>query len=218
MIIPEAIEAYLEEHTSPEPAWLAAAAAETRRVMKGHTMMIGPVEGRLLQTLVFLAGARQVLEIGTFTGYSALSMAPGLQTGGRLVTCEIDPVAAALAQRFISDSPYGDVIEIRTGPALDTLATLHGPFDFIFIDADKVGYRSYYEAALPLLSSRGVIAVDNALWGGRVIARNDDEGETGVDDADTIAMREFNEHVRADSRVVSVMLPVRDGLTLIRRA
>ena len=210
-VVEPALEAYATEHTSPEPPYLAEAAQRTRESTKAPQMMVGPLEGRFLEMLVHLAAARRVLEIGTFTGYSALSMAAALPPDGRLVTCEVDPDRAAMARRHVEASPYADRVEIRLGPALETIATLEGPFDLVFIDADKVNYRNYYEAVLPLLSERGVIAVDNVLWSGRVV-----EDAASYDD-DTRAITAFNDDVRDDPRVVSVMLTVRDGVTLIRR-
>ena len=209
-VVDPAIEAYAAEHSTPEPDLLALLAAETRESVPNPQMLSGPLEGRFLQTLVHLAGARRVLEVGMFTGYSALWMASALPPDGRLITCDIDPEAEAVARRHIEASPWADRIEIRMGPALDTLASLNGPFDLVFIDADKGGYHKYYEAALPLLGDRGVIAVDNVLWRGKVLDAGDESDETR-------AIAEFNEAVAADPRVSAVMLTIRDGVTLIRR-
>ncbi len=209
IVAPE-IEAYAAAHTTPGHPLLAQIETATRATQESHGMMVGMLEGRFLETLVWLAGARRVLEIGCFTGYSALSMAAALPPDGRLVTCDIDPAAEAVARRHIEASPWADRIDIRMGPALDTLATLEGPFDLVFIDADKGRYRDYYEAALPLLADRGVIAVDNVLWSGRVLDPADESD-------DTRAIVAFNDHVAADPRVLAVMLTIRDGLTLIRR-
>jgi caffeoyl-CoA O-methyltransferase len=186
-------------------------AAETEQDLPSPQMMVGPLEGRFLQTLVFATAARRVLEIGTFSGYSALSMAAGLPEDGRIVTCDIDPVALAVARRHIAASPYADRIEVREGPALDTVAGLDGPFDLVFVDADKASYVAYYEAVLPKLAERGLIVADNTLWSGQVL----DEADTTEQ---TEAIRRFNDHVRSDPRVVCVQLTVRDGVTLIRRA
>ncbi len=207
----EDIDRYAEEHSSPEPSYLAALAAETRDATESPGMMVGPLEGRFLELLVWLSGARRVLEIGTFTGYSALCMAAALPADGLLVTCEVDPQTAAIARRHFQASPWADRIRLKVGPALDTLAGLEGPFDFVFVDADKESYRDYYEAALPLLADDGLLAVDNVLWGGRVLDDADDSTATR-------SIAAFNDFVAQDPRVVCVMLTVRDGLTLVRRA
>lgn len=172
-------------------------------------MIAGPLQGRFLEFLVWSLRAERVLEIGTFTGYAALSMAAGLVPGGRVDGCEIDEERAAVAQRYIDRSEYADRIVIHLGPALETIGRLEGEFDFVFIDADKGGYIDYYEAVLPRLTSHGLIAADNTLSDGSVL----DEDPEGL----TAAIVRFNEHVLADERVISVLLPVRDGVTLIRR-
>lgn len=208
-IVPAEIERYAEAHTTPPPAYLEALADETRTTLAAPGMMVGPVEGQVLQMLVFLSSARRVLEIGTFSGYSALSMAAGLPDDGHILTCEVDPRHAEVARRHIASSPFADRIEVRLGRALDTVRGLDGPFDLVFIDADKPNYVNYYEAVLPRLTARGFIAADNTLWSGRVLDEGDDDEGTG-------AIKAFNEHVKSDSRVTSVMLSVRDGVTLIR--
>ncbi len=209
-IVRPEIERYAEEHSGREPEHLTRLAEETRRVAAAPQMMVGRLEGRFVEMLVALTGARRVLEIGTFTGYSSLSMAEALPAGGTIVTCEIDPRHAEIARRHIAASDYGRMIEVRLGPALDTLAALDGPFDFAFIDADKTSYGAYYDAVLPLLSEGGVIAVDNVLWSGAVLDPTDD-------DPDTRALVAFNERVSEDPGVDCVMVPIRDGVTLIRR-
>jgi len=205
------IDQYSEAHTTPPPPYLSGLAEETRAGLADAEMLTGTVEGRFLELLVYLSRARNVLELGTFTGYASLSMAGALPPGGRLITCELDPGHAAIARRHFEASPFADRIELNVGPAIETLGGLAGPVDLVFIDADKGNYRNYYETALPLLSERGVIAVDNTLWSGSVIDERDrsDEAE---------AIRSFNEYVRGDPRVVCVLLTVRDGVTLIRRA
>jgi caffeoyl-CoA O-methyltransferase len=167
-------------------------------------MLTGPVAGRFLEMLVWIGRPQRVLEIGTFSGHSALSMAAALPEGGRIDACEIDPERAAVAQRYFDRSPHGTRITLHLGPALETIAHLDGNFDFVFIDAEKEGYIDYYETVLPRLSERGLIVADNTLWSGRVL-----EGEGPI-----VA---FNEHVAADSRSVQVLLSVRDGMTMIRR-
>lgn len=208
-IVDPRVEQYAVEHTTPEPPWFAALAEETRASTSAPGMMVGTLEGRFLTALVAMLRPRSVLEIGTFTGYSALSMAEALPPGGRIVTCDISEEHAAIARKHIGAGPYADRIEIRVGPAIDTIADLPGPLDLVFIDADKTGYLAYYEATLPKLSPDGVIAVDNVLWSGRPL----DSGET---DADTVAIREFNDRLAADHRVEVVVLTVRDGVSLVR--
>jgi caffeoyl-CoA O-methyltransferase len=208
-ITPPEVAAYAEAHTTPHPEFMQALAEETREALPVPEMLSGHLEGRLLEMLVFATGARRVLELGTYSGYSALAMARGLPEGGRIVTCEFEDEHADFAQRHIDASPFADRIEIRRGPALDTLKTLDGPFDLIFIDADKPNYPHYYEAALPLLADRGLIALDNTLWSGRVTAPDDDRSQL---------MHDLNERIVNDSRVVCVQLPIRDGITLVRKA
>jgi caffeoyl-CoA O-methyltransferase len=209
-IVPPDIERYAEHHTSPPPEHLLALAVETEMALDFPQMMVGALEGRFLEMLVFSLGAQRVLEIGTFSGYSSLSMAAGLPAGGTIITCDISEKHLDVARRFIEKSPYADRIDIREGPALDTIATLDGPFDFVFIDADKTNYVNYYEAVLPKLAPRGIIAADNTLWSGKVI----DPSDTSPD---TVAIRAFNDHVRDDPHTEQVQLTVRDGVTLIRK-
>jgi caffeoyl-CoA O-methyltransferase len=210
-VVTDAIDGYVAEHTTEPTELLARLAEETRTTLEAPQMLTGTVEGRFLEFLVYATGASRVLEFGTFSGYSSISMAAALPAGGHIDTCEIDETHAAVAQRYIDEAGYTDRITIHLGPAVETVERLEGEFDFVFIDADKPNYVNYYEAVLPRLSERGLIAADNTLWSGRVLDDSDDsEG--------TVAIRAFNEHVRGDARVVSVMLTVRDGVTLIRRA
>jgi len=208
-IVSEDIEDYAAAHTTPPEALLAELAEETRATLQSPQMLTGTIEGRVLELLVHGLQARRVLELGTYSGYSSLSMAAGLPPVGRIDTCEVEEEHAEVARRYIARSPYADRITVHLGPALDTIARLEGDFDFVFIDADKVNYLNYYEAVLPRLSPKGLIAADNTLWSGRVIDETDES-------EDTRAIKEFNEHVLRDSRVTSVMLTVRDGVTLIR--
>jgi caffeoyl-CoA O-methyltransferase len=206
----EAIEGYIEAHTTPPEPHLATLADETRASLNAPQMLTGTVEGRFLEALVWTARPQLVLELGTYSGYSALAMAAALPPGGRIVTCELSDEHADFAQRHIDASPYAERIELRHGPALDTVAGLDGPFDLVFIDADKPNYVNYYEAVLPKLAERGLIVADNTLWSGNVA------GEEDQSDA-AVALRAFNDRVRDDDRVVCVMLSVRDGVTLIHR-
>ena len=210
-VVDAVIEDYARRHSSPEAPHLADVAEETRGATRAPEMMVGQLEGGFLAMLVHMLQPRLVLEIGTFTGYSALSMAAALPPEGRIITCEIDETHASIARRHIAASPFADRIDVRLGPAADTIASLDGPFDLVFIDADKTGYHGYYEAVLPKLADSGVIAVDNVLWNRLVLGPPD-----GQDD-DTRALVAFNDHVVDDERVECVMLTVRDGVTLVRR-
>jgi Predicted O-methyltransferase len=218
VITPPEIEAYVEAQTTPAPPHLAALHAETLATQTATSMLSGVVEGRFLELLVWISRAKLVLEIGTYTGSAAQFMAGALPEGGRVVTCEFDPERAAFAREHMDAGPHGDRIEILTGPALDSIAALDGPFDLVFIDADKASYVDYYEAVLPKLSERGVIAADNTLWSGRVAGLDADVFDEGGADESTLAIARFNDHVAADPRTVQVMLSVRDGVTLIRHA
>jgi caffeoyl-CoA O-methyltransferase len=209
-IVSDEIEQYAEEHTTPPVALLAALADETRETLRSPQMLTGTIEGRFLEMLVFAAKARSVLELGTYSGYSAISMAAGLPPDGHIDTCEVDARHVEVALKYIEQSGYADRITVHLGPALETIQRLDGEWDFVFIDADKENYLNYYEAVLPRLSERGLLAADNTLWSGSVL----DEADGSVD---TRAIREFNERVRSDERVVCVQLTVRDGITLVRR-
>ena len=210
-IVDPALEAYATERTTPPPLFLEELAEELRATLDSPGMMVGRLEGRFLEMLTFALDARSVLEIGTFGGYSSLSMAAGLAPGGRITTCEISPVHAEFARRHIAASPYADRIDVVVGPAIESIAVLEGPFDLVFIDADKAAYRDYFEAVLPKLAPRGLIAADNTLWSGRILDPTDTT-------EDTVALRLFNDALAVDPRVVVVQTTVRDGVTLIRRA
>jgi caffeoyl-CoA O-methyltransferase len=210
-IVPEDLERYAEAHTTPHPELLERLAKETQETLERPQMLTGTIEGRFLEFIVHMTGARRILELGTYSGYSAISMAPALPSDGHIDTCEVEERHAAVARRYIEEAGYSDRISIHVGPALETIARLEGEFDFVFIDADKENYVNYYEAVLPRLSEHGLIAADNTLWSGRVLDESDQsEG--------TVAIRAFNDHVRDDDRAIAVMLSIRDGVTLIRRA
>jgi predicted O-methyltransferase YrrM len=211
LLAPEDLERYVEEHTTPHPELLERLAEETKATLERPQMLTGTIEGRFLEFLVHMTGARRILELGTYSGYGSISMAAALPAGGHIDTCEVEEQHAAVARRYIEEAGYTDRITIHLGPALETIERLEGDFDLVFIDADKENYVNYYEAVLPRLTERGVIAADNTLWSGRVIDESDQSEAT-------VAIREFNDHVRADARVVSVMLTIRDGVTLVRRA
>jgi caffeoyl-CoA O-methyltransferase len=210
-IVRPEIEAYAEAHTTPPPPHLVALAAETTEKLDFPQMMVGPLEGRFLEMLVFALKPQRVLEIGTFSGYSSLSMAAALPPGGHITSLDISERHAEVARRHIAASSHSSAITVVVGPALDSLAELPGPWDLVFIDADKANYANYYDAVLPALAPGGLIAVDNVLWSGRVIDHPDEGG-------DTAAIRSFNDKVRADSQVVCTLVTVRDGVMLIRKA
>jgi caffeoyl-CoA O-methyltransferase len=209
-IVDPRLEEYAAAHTTPPEPLLAELAEETRATLELPQMLTGTIEGRFLELLVHGMQARRVLELGTFSGYGTVSMAAGLPPDGRIDSCEISEEHAAVARRYIERAGHADRVTVQVGPALDTIRGLEGEWDFVFIDADKENYVAYYEEVLPRLSPTGLIAADNTLWSGRVIDESDEEESTR-------AIRAFNEHVAADTRVVSVMLTVRDGVTLIRR-
>jgi caffeoyl-CoA O-methyltransferase len=208
-IVNEAVEAYASGHSSQPDPLLAELAQVTRQKMKTPGMMSGQTVGLLLNIIVHALGAKRVLEVGTFTGYSALMMAAALPADGRLITCDVDQEATAIAKSFWARSPHGRKIELRLGPALDTMQSLRGPFDFIFIDADKESYAAYYRRAVALLADRGLIAIDNMLWGGAVLKPRTPSGR---------AIAELADIIQADERVQNVLLTVRDGLMLVRKA
>lgn len=176
--------------------------------MEFARMIVGPLEGAFLHMMARLVQAERILEIGMFTGYSALCFAEALPEKGRVVTCEVDEASAAVARRFFAQSPHGRKIEIRMGPALETMASLTGPFDVIFIDADKGNYVNYYRRAIELLSPRGVILIDNVLWSGDVLLNPPPDDRTA-------AIQELNRVVAADTRVTAVLATIRDGVWII---
>ena len=201
----EAVEQFAHDHTKPESDLYLRLRDETYATMKSPQMQVGRIEGRFLKMLVRLTGARRILEIGMFTGYSALMMAEGLPEDGRLITCDVDPKAEAIARRYFNESPNGHKIEIRMGPALDTIKSLSEPIDMVFIDADKTNYSNYYEAVMPLVRAGGLIVADNVLWSGRVLDPKSDDDH---------AIVAFDKLVQSDPRVENVCLTVRDGMML----
>lgn len=207
-LIDPALEEYARNHSTEPPELLQELARATHTFVESPEMLTGPLEGRFLKQCVQMIGARKAIEIGMFTGYGTLSIAEGLPPDGKLITCEINPKTIEFAQKYFSRSPHGKKIDIRKGPALETLKTLKPPFDFVFIDADKTNYPHYYEEALRLLGSGGVMAIDNVLWSGRVLAPAD---------ASTQAIHSLNETICKDRRVEAVLLTIRDGIQLIRK-
>ncbi len=207
-IVEPHVEEYAEAHSSPNGELFERLAAETREKSNAPQMMVGLLEGQFLGALVRSVGATRILELGTFTGYSSISMALALSDGGRVITCDVDPETTEIARRYAQEAGVADRIEYRLGPALDTIGGLEGEFDLVFIDADKPNYVNYYEATLPKLARTGLMILDNTLWSGRV-------ADPQEDDENTRAIRAVNEHIRDDARVKNVLLTVRDGMNLV---
>lgn len=203
------VERYALERSTRDPELFRRLEEETRATTSAPQMMVGPLEGQFLGWLVWLSRARNVLEIGTFTGYSSIAMALNLPEGGRIVSVDVNEQTTTVARRYAEEAGVVDKLDYRVGPALEELERLDGPWDLVFVDADKECYVDYYEDVLPKLSDRGFIVADNVLWSERVLEEAGDES--------TEAIKRFNEHVAADDRVECLMLTVRDGMTLIRR-
>jgi caffeoyl-CoA O-methyltransferase len=207
-LTPKKVEDYCRAHTTPLPPLFDKLREATFAQLNAPQMQVGQLEGRFLGLLVAISGAKRVLEFGTFSGFSALAMASALPEGGKLITCDIDPRATDLAKKFWAESPHGKKIELRLGPGSETLDTLEGPFDLVFIDADKAGYKTYWEKSLPKVRQGGLVVVDNVLWSGAVLdPREKSDREIAA----------FNTHARADARVEIVMLPIRDGILVARK-
>jgi caffeoyl-CoA O-methyltransferase len=204
----EQIEDYAERHTRALSDLHARLWKETHQKTDYPGMMVGALEGALLRLLVRLTAAKRVLEIGMFTGYSALAMAEALPEDGRLITCDVNPETTEIARRYFALSPHGPKIEIKLGPARETLKTLKGPYDLCFIDADKESYSQYYDRAVELVRRGGLIVLDNMLRGGRVLNPRDQEAR---------AVAALNDRIQKDERVENVLLPIRDGVMLAYR-
>ncbi len=217
--IDERLHDYILAHSLREPEVLRRLREETAG-LPGADMQIGPEQGQFMALLVELIGARRTLEIGTFTGYSALVVALALPPEGRVMACDVSPEYTAVARRYWAEAGVADKIELHLAPALETLDRLLAPgpkggsqagsFDFIFIDADKANYGAYYERALALLRPGGLVAIDNVLWGGKV-------AEKAPADPDTRAIQALNAALKDDSRVTISLLPLGDGLTLAKK-
>lgn len=212
--VTERLHAYLMANGVREPEIMKRLRQETASV-PGAGMQISPEQGQLMTLLTELVGARRAIEVGTFTGYSALATALALPSDGLLVACDINAETTAIGQRYWQEARVADRIDLRIGPAADTLQAMvdageSGTFDMAFIDADKTGYRTYYELCLTLLRSGGIVLVDNVLWGGKV-------ADPDVMTEDTLAIRDLNRFVHADERVTAMIMPIGDGLTMARK-
>jgi caffeoyl-CoA O-methyltransferase len=205
---PIGIEDYAERCSKPLSALHDKLWVETYSKTRNPQMMVGALEGQFLKMLVGLTGARRILEIGMFTGYSTLALADALPKGGSIIACEIDRVAADIAKRYFADSANKDKVEVKVGAAAEILKRVWGPFDLCFIDADKENYGVYYDACLELTRARGLIVIDNVLRDGRVLDPQDDC---------TKSLDALNKRIRSDPRVENVLLPVRDGIMLVRK-
>ena len=207
----EAIEAYILQHMDEESDYLKALYRQAHLKLINPRMTSGHLQGRLLKMLVQLARPQRVLEIGTFAGYSALCMAEGLGDGALLHTYEIDDELEDFTRPWIEGSPYGDKVCFHIGNALEEVPQLGEVFDFVFMDGDKRQYMEYYEMILHHTSSGALILADNTLWDGHVVDK------AYLNDRQTVAINEFNAFVAADKRVEKLILPLRDGLTMIRK-
>ncbi len=208
-IVPTEIEEYAAAYSATESDACKLIREETYRTQDCPQMVVGPLEGAFLKVMALAVGAKRVLEIGTFTGYSALAMAEALPDDGTVLTCEIDADTAAFARRHWDKSPHGRKIHVRVGPALETLAALKGPFDLIFIDADKANYVNYYRRSKDLIAPTGVILIDNVLWSGRVLNADNP-------DPSTAAIQELNRVAASDPSVTAALLTLRDGVFVIK--
>jgi predicted O-methyltransferase YrrM len=206
MDLPAKLADYVDAVGTRETAVQRRLRAATAKIPMGG-MQIGPDQGAFMQVLVRAIGAKRCLEIGTFTGYSSLAVALALPPGGKIVCCDVSEEWTAMARKYWRLSGVSQKIQLKLGPALETLKKLKGPFDFAFIDADKENYQKYYERCLKLLRRGGIVAIDNTLWHGRVVRPSDRS-------IDTVAIRAFNRKLRADRRVDIALVAIGDGLTL----
>ena len=205
------LEEYISTHSTPENDILASITRETHLHVLNPHMLSGHVQGRVLSMISHMLHPKHILELGTFTGYSALCLAEGLEEGGKLVTIEHNDELEELIRRNFARSPLGERIELRIGDCILEIEKLEGPFDLVFIDADKREYCAYLEALYPLVPVGGFILADNTLWDGHIVDPAYDK------DKQTLGLRAFNDHVAADERFEQVILPLRDGLTIIRK-
>ena len=205
------LEEYISTHSTPENDILASITRETHLHVLNPHMLSGHVQGRVLSMISHMLRPKRILELGTFTGYSALCLAEGLEEGGKLVTIEHNDELEEMIRRNFARSPLGERIELHIGDCILEIEKLEGPFDLVFIDADKREYCAYLEALYPLVPIGGFILADNTLWDGHIVDPAYDK------DKQTLGLRAFNDHVAADERFEQVILPLRDGLTIIRK-
>jgi predicted O-methyltransferase YrrM len=211
MKIPSEIERYILEHIDAQDPVLAALERETSLKVINPRMLSGHLQGEILAMLSKMIRPLSILEIGTFTGYSAICLARGLRPGGRLITIEVNDELETIAARYFEKAGLNVVIGQRIGPALEILPTLQGPFDLVYIDADKREYVAYYQQVLDKVAPGGWVLADNTLWDGKII------GGPEAADHQTRGILEFNDLVASDQRVEKIILPVRDGITILRK-
>jgi len=210
--IPKEIEAYAEAHTEPENELLRQLNRDTHAKIMRPRMLSGHLQGRLLALFSRLVHPHHILEIGTYTGYSALCLCEGLAPGGKLTTIDSNEELEGFARETFARSEYHTQIDYRIGKALDILPTLAGPFDLMFIDADKVNYSRYYDMILDKLRPGGIIMADNVLWSGKIV-----DPSAAKSDRDTQALLAFNKKIREDTQVKCLLLPVRDGIMVAQK-
>ena len=203
------LEQYAVAHSSKVPELMDDLREFTFSNVALPQMQVGPLEGNFLKVLARITGAKRIVEVGTFTGYSGLMLASGLPDDGELITCELDPENARIARTFFDRSPHGHKIHIKLGPAWESLAGLSGPFDMAFIDADKVGYIGYFDQIRPMMRPGGLMVVDNVLWSGEVLSEQSEQSES------TQAIVAFNKHITQLAELDKVMITLRDGMTLV---
>jgi len=204
--------AYCEEHSSPEDELLKEISRETHAKVLMPRMLSGHLQGRLLEFISKILRPSSVLEIGTYTGYSAICMARGLAPGGKLVTLDINEELESMVREFFHKSGLSDRIDYRIGNALDLIPRLEGNFDLVFIDADKANYITYYQMIVERVNPGGIVLADNALWSGKVLVKEGDKIQK-----DTQAILDFNKTVQHDPRVENILLPIRDGIMMARK-
>lgn len=202
LVDPE-INKYAAYYSKHEPEYIRNVRKFTETQVENAQMLSGPLEGNFLKMVVQLTQAKKILELGTFTGYSALWMAEGLGEDGKITTCEASSEHAIIARRHFDESPHAKKIDIKFGPALESLETIHDTFDIVFIDADKTNYPTYYEKAMRIVRSGGSILIDNMLWSGKVL--NPQDGSTKI-------IHELNRAISHDTRVQNILVTIRDGI------
>ena len=207
--ISDQLQQYIDDHSMEESDLLKALDRETHQKVLQPRMLSGSYQGRLLALLAKMIGPKKILEVGTYTGYATLCMAEGLTTGGSIDTIDHNEELADIQRRYFDQSPYGSQIVQHLGEAKDILKTLAGPYDLVFLDADKENYPHYFDLIIDKLETGGILLSDNVLWSGKVLEKATDEA--------TSALQEYNHKINTDVRVETVVLPIRDGLTITRK-